>query len=198
MRVSKISAKATYHKCIKELNNYGYLRYEPSFNPIRGSLVYLFNFETPFELVNESSHTKINTPSRQLEEPYINNTNIINSKLAYEPANESTVSNQPESTEVESTTHLRAGGKRIARGAGIPASVEETRSYFEEQMSTPNEGEKFFNYFQSNGWKVGGKAKMKDWQAAARNWILNVPKYDTKPKPSTLHTKVTKNYAEPL
>lgn len=32
MRVSKISGLATYHRCIRELNDYGYLRYEPSFN----------------------------------------------------------------------------------------------------------------------------------------------------------------------
>lgn len=29
--------------------------------------------------------------------------------------------------------------------------------------------EEFFNYYESNGWQVG-RAKMKDWKAAARNW----------------------------
>src|SRR5258706_9547188 len=53
MRLSKISANATYHKCMKELNNYGYLRYEPSFSPKRRSLVYLLNFERDAELGNE-------------------------------------------------------------------------------------------------------------------------------------------------
>lgn len=28
----------------------------------------------------------------------------------------------------------------------------------------------FVDHFTSNGWKVGGKAAMKDWRAAARNW----------------------------
>ena len=45
MKVSKISSKATYHKCMKELYNLGYLKYMPSYNPYKGSLVYLFNFE---------------------------------------------------------------------------------------------------------------------------------------------------------
>jgi len=31
MSIAKISAPATYHKCIKELNEYGYIRYVPSF-----------------------------------------------------------------------------------------------------------------------------------------------------------------------
>jgi hypothetical protein len=44
MRISKIYSKATYHKCIRELNEKGYIKYEPSFNPFKGSMVILFNF----------------------------------------------------------------------------------------------------------------------------------------------------------
>jgi hypothetical protein len=29
--------------------------------------------------------------------------------------------------------------------------------------------ESAFDYYESNGWKVGGKAPVKDWQACARN-----------------------------
>ena len=45
MRLSKISAFGTYHKCIKELQTFGYIEYIPSFNPYKGSLVNLYNFE---------------------------------------------------------------------------------------------------------------------------------------------------------
>ena len=31
---------------------------------------------------------------------------------------------------------------------------------------------KFFNYYESNGWKVG-KNPMKDWRAAIRTWEKN-------------------------
>ena len=44
MRISKISSKATYHKCLKNLHSLGYINYEPSYNPFKGSHVYLFNF----------------------------------------------------------------------------------------------------------------------------------------------------------
>lgn len=201
MRVSKISAKATYHKCIKELNNYGYLRYEPSFNPIRGSLVYLFNFETGDEPLEERSHTKIKSASSQVEEPYINNTNIINSKLAKEQAHEDTSSNFDGANTQEKKPVGRSrgeGGKNKPGGApmSLPASVDEVRSFFEEEKSTKLEAEKFYNYFQSNGWKVGGLAPMRDWQAAARNWLLNSHKFETK-KPS-LHASTVKDYGEPL
>jgi len=39
MRISKIYSKATYHKCIKDLHQKGYIIYQPSFNPFKGSLI---------------------------------------------------------------------------------------------------------------------------------------------------------------
>lgn len=33
MRVAKINGIATFHKCIKDLNDYGYIHYLPSCNP---------------------------------------------------------------------------------------------------------------------------------------------------------------------
>ncbi len=41
MPIAKISAPATYHKCIRELDEYGYIRYDPSFDRCRGSRIYL-------------------------------------------------------------------------------------------------------------------------------------------------------------
>ncbi len=41
MRQAKISAVGTYHKCMKDLKEYGYLKYVPSYNPVLGSLIYL-------------------------------------------------------------------------------------------------------------------------------------------------------------
>jgi replication initiation and membrane attachment protein DnaB len=41
MEVAKISGLATYHKCMKDLVEFGYIRYEPSFNPTISSQVYL-------------------------------------------------------------------------------------------------------------------------------------------------------------
>lgn len=39
-RYAKVSTR-TYHACMKDLALRGYLRYEPSFNPARGSIIYL-------------------------------------------------------------------------------------------------------------------------------------------------------------
>ena len=102
MRISKISSKATYHKCLKNLHSLGYINYEPSYNPFKGSHVYLFNFsddlkpipksdkktssnsELVFELVNEQVVNKLCTSSETGTEQalvsYINNTNITNNQ----------------------------------------------------------------------------------------------------------------------
>ena len=41
MEAAKISGLATYHKCMKDLVEFGYIQYLPSFNPAIGSRVNL-------------------------------------------------------------------------------------------------------------------------------------------------------------
>jgi hypothetical protein len=71
----------------------------------------------------------------------------------------------------------------------IPKDLEllGVKVYFAEINCPPEEAEKFFDHFESNGWKVGGKAPMRDWQAAARNWkrgwLEKNPNLRPKPKP---------------
>lgn len=87
-------------------------------------------------------------------------------------------------------------------------SIEIILEYFAIKESSEIEANKFFNYYSSIGWLVGGKTKMKDWKASARNWIMNQNKFQPKSnrhsgfseglKPNHLHTINSKNYAEPL
>lgn len=55
MLVSKIGSKSTYTKLLKELDEFGYIQYLPSNNPIKGSLVNLYTFG------NSSEHSSGNT-----------------------------------------------------------------------------------------------------------------------------------------
>lgn len=41
MSHAKISSNNTYHRIVRELHQYGYIYYIPSFNPFLGSLIYL-------------------------------------------------------------------------------------------------------------------------------------------------------------
>ncbi|URC11663.1 hypothetical protein [Flavobacterium sp. B183] len=38
--IAKISSPYTYHKCVQQLHDYGYLVYEPSFKKTQGSKIY--------------------------------------------------------------------------------------------------------------------------------------------------------------
>ena len=40
MGYGKIASIATYHKCIRELDEFGYIRYQPSYHPKLGSSVF--------------------------------------------------------------------------------------------------------------------------------------------------------------
>jgi hypothetical protein len=41
MRLTHIRSIVTYHKCISELQNYGYIYYQPSYHPSKGSTISL-------------------------------------------------------------------------------------------------------------------------------------------------------------
>lgn len=50
-------------------------------------------------------------------------------------------------------------------------TLQEIQAYCQERKNTVN-AEKFLDYYQANGWKVG-KNSMKDWKAAVRTWEKN-------------------------
>ena len=52
-----------------------------------------------------------------------------------------------------------------------PPSVDEVRAYCQERQNNVDP-ERFVDYYNSNGWKVGRNA-MKDWKAAVRTWEKN-------------------------
>lgn len=94
--------------------------------------------------------------------------------------------------------------RRTASGSQVdlePPNLEEVLEYFGHQHFPETEANKFFNYFKSIGWLVGGKTPMADWQAAANNWMLNAPKFITNERTDRtkqLDTSAGKDYSEPL
>ena len=228
MRISKISSKATYHKCLKNLHSLGYINYEPSYNPFKGSHVYLFNFsddlkpipksdkkistnsEPVFELVNElvvNKHcTSSGTGTEQALVSYINNTNIPNISNDLKIANLDKQAKKFENDDgflknVGTEKKEKSSAKKEKVYVNVP-TIENIKAYFQQQEFPELEAIKFFNYFSSNGWLVGGKTPMVDWRASAQNWILNAPKFISNEPQSNrakhLNTGTDKNYSEPL
>lgn len=65
MRISKINSKATYHKCLKNLHSLGYIDYQPSYNPFKGSQIVMFDFAD--KLKPASKRKEISDVSTSLE-----------------------------------------------------------------------------------------------------------------------------------
>jgi len=78
--------------------------------------------------------------------------------------------------------HMENVNENINKDININKSkckFEEALEYFSIRLGTEQgktEAQKFFNYYESNGWKVG-KNPMKNWKAAANNWITNSNTY---------------------
>ena len=86
---------------------------------------------------------------------------------------------------------------------GQPKNEKEISNFFKKEKWPEVEAKKFFNHYQGIGWKVGGKTKIVDWQATARNWMIKAEEIKKTKKPPSqnwdnLHTNKNKNYNEPL
>ena len=233
MKTSRIASKATYHKCIKELQNMGFIDYLPSYNPYSGSEVILhdlsdrkavFKSQTSSIIVqtipiNNQANSNV---TEQVNEPNIynnnktskNNKNIsIDTNFKIFNEGEFLIDSKREMLS-HSLTKMKNNqnefGKKISakkREIENP-SIEQVKEYFKQEEYSEFEAERFYNYYTSNGWLIGGKTKMIDWNAAARNWMLNTAKFtinlpqnnQVKKQPKAKHLQVVedKNYAEPL
>ncbi|SNR66220.1 hypothetical protein SAMN06265371_10839 [Lutibacter agarilyticus] len=96
-----------------------------------------------------------------------------------------------------------------------PLSIKEIFNFFKKKNWSENEAEKFFNYYESVGWKKGNNP-IENWQAAAESWMLKTSDfkvYQKSKKKATqndpnalpldhfydnLHVNENKRYDEPL
>lgn len=255
MKASKINSKATYHKCMKELELLGFMVYNPTFNPHSSSNIIMSNFsedvktnsksairthsenepvhnltesknEQVIEQVNEQvyiynkkqtsknnlNNTKIDIEKISRKEPIQNLNPLINPKekkikekscaKKEKPVELELIFDSKSKNQTETSLH-----KFVTSSEAEKPTLGLAIDYFLSQQNTETEANKFFNYYSSIGWLIGGKTKMKDWKAAARNWMLNTAKfaanapksdYNSQPKPMHLHTSTHKNYDEPL
>jgi hypothetical protein len=265
MRLSKIGSINTYIKCVKELDKWGYIKYYPSHNPLKGSLVNMCNFnnakqhqynntittidnttDNASDISNDKSYSKTTekTTGKTDKQPVIpsinsiNNINTINN-LEIAPqqieVNNLIIDNDEHKTITSDfgqvpKTKIKKPSKKIAQKkvSGVSKKSDataqkqfskptsgEVSDYFTSKMCSALEAEKFYNYFESNGWLIGGKAPMKNWYAAANNWIMNIDNFKnhgkhkqeskssnisdkTSLRAGKLHTGSIKNFSEPL
>jgi hypothetical protein len=219
MRFSKLGSVNTYTKCLKELHTFGYIEYVPSKNPYVGSSVNMYRFDNSSSNSCDTSmclktNNSCDNTSETVVRPYINSINnnkqlkTINNrddlKIVSKPKSKREIFISPSLEEKAiklSKTEARTGSSNCRGTAMDLPNLEQVKEFFNEKDKTNLDAEKFFNHFESNGWLVGGKSKMKNWQAAARNWILNSDKFQSQkkqPSPGNLNVNQNKDYSVPL
>lgn len=241
MKTSRIASKATYHKCIKELQNMGFIDYLPSYNPYSGSEVILHDLSDRKAVFKSQTSSiidqtePINNQANSNDTEQVNEPNIYNNtKTSKNNKNISIdtnfkIFNQDEFLEGKKKEKKSSAKKRemplefadtnekiikksqqsnVTSSEVVKPSLEQVKEYFKQEEYSEFEAERFYNYYTSNGWLIGGKTKMIDWNAAARNWMLNTAKFtinlpqnnQVKEQPKAKHLQVVedKNYAEPL
>ena len=78
MRTCKIGSYTTYHRCLRELSEWNYIKYHPSHNPMIGSLIDMYSFGTSTDTTRRTSGVQV---AEQLEEQVVySSKNSINNK----------------------------------------------------------------------------------------------------------------------
>ena len=123
-------------------------------------------------VVNTQNDTQINTQTNtqndtQTDTPIIKNNNVNNENK--EIVIESIVA-QPQQTPTQPKEK-----KKRSSSTFVKPTFEECIAYAQEKGYQWNI-ERFFNYYESNGWRVG-QNPMKNWKAAMRTWNTKEPQY---------------------
>ncbi len=86
-----------------------------------------------------------------------------------------------------------------------PKNEQVVIKYFNGKNRSILEAKKFYNFYESIGWKLNGKHPITNWKACARNWMLKAEEMKNDQRddsPSNirdnLDTSKDKNYGEPL
>ncbi|XOV67566.1 MAG: transcriptional regulator [Fluviicola sp.] len=185
MKLARIGSKTTYYKTLKDLAKMGYIEYHASNNPMIGSQIKMIVFETSTPRVPHSGQHS-NSPVKELSH------NQDNSKDNLVPFSGQQV---VPSINNRNSKPIKQQTKKTEKRNFSPPAIDEVKIFFLELKSNHDQAEQFYNHFESNGWLVGGKAKMKDWKAAARNWVKRSQNFS---RPNNLNTPSQSNYNTPL
>ena len=192
MRASKISSKTSYHRCLKELDTWGYIRYLPSHNPYKSSKVKMIifaqdghekgDYDPVLEQIAEES-CKSNGPGMDKLHtgtgPVVNHKETSNGQVVVSPIN---------------------GNKQTNKNK-LPNDRREVFNFFKGNGYDADEAKKFLNFYQERNWKTTDGRKIRDWEAVANSWMeraFKKPNQNASMNKDYLKMKKIKNYDQPL
>lgn len=148
------------------------------------------------KMPNETESGRIEYEYNIFEQPQgkqeVEKQGVENQPLEIQP-----VENPPQLNTKESNTKEVRTKESSTKGYGgkprfTPPTVEEVKAYCQERGNNIDP-EYFVDFYSSKGWMVG-KNKMKDWQAAVRNWERKDGEKSGRSGGNTQKTKLYGNY----
>ncbi|SRX53873.1 hypothetical protein [Aequorivita sp. CIP111184] len=199
MLASKIGSKSTYHRCVTDLDSWGYLCYFPSNNPYKGSKIKMSIIGTSDEPV-VGQYSPI---LEQVAERYRPNDVPITGQ--YHPIDGQVVdSHRPVSGQALVST---INNTKQVNNIKKPKGRQAVFIFFEEKGFDADEGKKFFEYYETRNWQTSDGKKIRDWRALAENWMDRTELFDEENKlnkkqvsqiKDNLRTTKNKDYGQPL
>lgn len=107
----------------------------------------------------KSDKAKASAAARWSKKPIVSDANALRDEC------ESNANHKPLTTNQEPLTK-----KQVKRF--VKPTPQELIEYFNSKGSNQDQAERFFNHYESNGWKVG-RNPMKAWKSAVSNWLKN-------------------------
>lgn len=205
---SKIYSKSSYYRGLKELQAYGYLIYNPSRNNKRGSWVHMFKIKPLPEQGFKNKKVAGSFKSEQASIEKASTTGLKNNQaLAQKTSTTGSKNSQASPSReplINSIYNINNNKQKNKLSLKRPENEKFVIDFFISKNRTADEGKMFYNYYQANGWKLGGRAQIMDWKAAAQSWMLKaeaLKKTNTREEDRSwdhLQVNTNKRYDEPL
>ena len=147
MERAKIKSKTTYHNHLRDLNNWRYLKYYPSYHPARGSKIEMKNHRPIFGF---SSGTSTDTVQVQ--------------KMA---------NSVPEPSQILVSSYKHKTKENLNKQPAFFFNELEVLLFFKTNNWPKVEGRKFYAYFQSKKWMMKNWKTKENWQKTAYIFVQN-------------------------
>ena len=199
MLASKIGSKSTYHRCVTDLDSWGYLFYFPSNNPYKGSKIKMSIIGTSDEPVMGPYSPILEQVAEQYSPrgvPIMGQHHPISGQVvdSHRP-----VSGQALVSIINNTKQVN--------NIKQPKGWEDVFDFFIEKGFNADEGKKFFEYYETRNWQTSDGKDIRDWRALALNWMDRTVLFAKENSPNikqpsqikdNLRTTKNKNYGQPL
>ena len=157
----------TVRRVLRELRDAGFITVEYRFDPDGRQTANLYTIEDMGVIA--TTQAPKNTPHEAPKNPpHQGGKNV--------PL---TIPSKEQDPEEQDTTDVASPCKRrtASQTSVVPRAADEVREFANDAGLDATEADGFFDYWQSVGWRRGGRSPIKDWHAAYRNWLRQARKF---------------------